>query len=194
MLRKIAEILKELLVLIIALTGIAVTVYMQYRWDSFGHRQRALIEEGDAELAASAFDSALTLYDRALEINPHNAEALKKKKRSEEVIRAADSLVRKGEEAMRLGQLDEAYDYFVQAKKLFPLNPNDGYQRNLSVFEKDWVRTYLDALQQLDENWTAINLRLQKGETATSESVMNDIADMSLWRKRLIGHLAAKAS
>lgn len=46
MLRKIAEILKELLVLIIALTGIAVTVYMQYRWDSFGHRQRALIEEG----------------------------------------------------------------------------------------------------------------------------------------------------
>lgn len=79
MLRKIAEILKELLVLIIALTGIAVTVYMQYRWDSFGHRQRALIEEGDAELAASAFDSALTLYDRALEINPHNAEALKKR-------------------------------------------------------------------------------------------------------------------
>lgn len=133
---------------------------------------------GDDHLGDHAYNYATQLYDEVLIKDPDNAEAKYKREQAQAIIDLANDLIAKGDEAVAEKRIDAAYAYFQQAEDLFPYNEDDGYSRNLAVFEIENIQYYLDQLSELYSQWKKIKEQLNNGKSLSSKSITSSIEEL----------------
>lgn len=148
------------------------------RGEKVNSEKPELMTQGDSLLGERNFDGATLKYEMLLERSPQDAEAWWKKEKALKAVEVANALIRKGDEAIKDKQLEVAYDYFQLSRELYPYNPDDGYERNLGVFEMAQLQTYLDQLSELDERRKRISAALQNGDDVTSKGVTQMIEEL----------------
>lgn len=141
-----------------------------------------LMTQGDSLLGERNFDGAIYKYELLLERSPQDAEAWWKKEKALKAVEVANALIRKGDEAITDKQLEVAYDYFQLAREFYPYNPDDGYERNLGVFEMAQLQTslapYIEQLLDLKARQDRILTALQNGEDVKSKGITQMIEEL----------------
>ncbi|WP_239616317.1 tetratricopeptide repeat protein [Cohnella mopanensis] len=128
------------------------------------------IEAGDQMFEMKDYTVAITAYDNALRFDPDNEEALRKKEQSLSIINEANELIKQGDEAIRNKKLSEAREIFAKAKEKYPYNEDDGYKRNLSVFEIEDVDWYIDLMAEIESEFRDIYASVDDVKGLKSES------------------------
>lgn len=154
------------------------TLFLLSGCETRDQRVQDLMGRGDDHLKEHAYNYAIKLYDEVLKRDPDNEEAKYKKEQSQVIIDLANEFIAKGDEAIAEKRIDAAYVYFQQAADLFPYNEDNGYKRNLAVFEIDEIQYFLDQLTELDNQWKNIKENLNGGESLSSEKITKDITEL----------------
>lgn len=146
--------------------------------DSRDQRVQDLMDLGDDNLKHHSYYYAIKVYDEVLIRDPENVEARYKREQSQAIIDLANTFITKGDEAVAEKRTDEALAYFQQAKELFPYNEDDGYKRNIAVFEMGEIQYYLDHVSELDSQWKKVKEDLKGGKSLSSKSMSKSIAKL----------------